>query len=136
MWQFSDSKYWHAMLTRKIGEGAANDFWNWYTILRHIDVDHILQHGALKEPVTVPDKMSADVAAKLGEFAAVFAVVDRLNVSIRKDHAGLERFVDSLSPELRVAFLLQMKPSTKTGFRKEYPVAAGQIMGGIIKDGG
>lgn len=135
MWEFPDPIHWQAMLTRKLGEGAANSFWGWYTILRHIDVDHILKHGTLKEPVTAPDKMPAEVAAKLGEFAAVFAVVDRLNVKISANHTGLERFVDSLSPELRVAFLLQMKSSTKSAFGKYYPTVAGQIMGGVIKGG-
>ena len=134
MQEFTDPKGWKSMLSRKLGDGAANDFWSWYTILRKIDVDHILDHGKLKEPVSGHDKLPAEVAQKMGEFAAVFAVVDRLNQKIKPSHAGLEKFVDSLSPELRVAFLLQMKESAKREFRKHYSGAAGQIMAGIIKD--
>jgi hypothetical protein len=122
------------MLIRKLGEGYANDFWIWYTIVRKIDVDYVLQFGSLKEPITGTEKMSADVAQKIGEFAAVFAVVDRLNIKVRGDHAGLETFVDRLSPELRVAFLLQLRGPAKRDFQKHYPRAAAQIMGGIIKD--
>lgn len=134
MQEFTDPKGWRAMLSRKLGEGTANDFWSWYTILRKIDVDYILDHGKLKEPVSGHDKMPAEVAEKMGEFAAVFAVVDRLNQKIKPTHQGLERFIDGLSPELRVAFLLQMKEAAKREFRKHYAGAAGQIMAGIIKD--
>jgi len=131
---FPDPKGWRAMLSRKLGEGAANDFWVWYTILRSIDVDYILDHGHLREPVKGSDKMPVEVAEKMGEFAAVFAIVDRLNTKLKPNHAGLEKFIDGLSPELRVAFLLQLKDSTKREFRKSYTAAANQIMGGIIKD--
>jgi hypothetical protein len=134
MQEFTDPKGWKSMLSRKLGDAAANDFWSWYTILRKIDVDHILDHGKLKEPVSGHDKLPAEVAQKMGEFAAVFAVVDRLNQKIKASHGGLEKFVDGLSPELRVAFLLQMKEATKREFRKHYAGAAGQIMAGIIKD--
>lgn len=135
MFRYPDPKGWKATAERKIGSPAGNDFWVWYTILRKIDVDYILEHGELKEPVTATDKMPAAVAEKMGEFAAVFAVVDRLNQKLKSNHAGLEKFIDSLSPELRVAFLLQMKEPTKREFVKHYKKAAGQIMGGIIKDG-
>ena len=135
MQQFQDPKGWKGMLERKLGIPAANDFWGWYTILRLIDVDHLLDTGTLKEPVRpVDSKMPAEVAEKMGEFAAVFAVVDRLNQRIKPNHAGLEKFINGLSPELRVAFLLQLRESTKREFRKHYAAAAGKIMGGIIKD--
>lgn len=134
MKEFQDPKRWKKMLERKLGVAAANDFWAWYTILRNIDVDFILDNGHLKEKVVGYDKMPAEVAEKMGEFAAVFAIVDRLNTKIKSNHTGLEKFIDGLSPELRVAFLLQLKEQTKREFRKHYQAAAGKIMGGIIKD--
>lgn len=131
---FSDPKGWKRMLEHKIGTPAANDFWSWYTILRKIDVDYILDNGTLKDRITGNDKMPAEVAEKMGEFAAVFAVVERLNQKIKAGYAGLEKWIDELSPELRVAFLLQLRENTKREFRRHYGKAAGVIMGGIIKD--
>lgn len=132
------SKNWRPILERKIGEPATNDFFVWYNIYRKIDVDHILDHGRLKESVgpetdgngnTIPTK----VTQKLGEFASVFAVVERLNRKIHSTHDGLERWIDSLSPELRVAFKLQLNKKANDDFQKFYKKAAGQIMAGIIK---
>lgn len=131
---FRNPKDWKGMWERKLGVGVANDLWVFYTIISRIDVDYILAHGKLKEPIVGSSKMPAEVAAKMGEFAAVFAVVDRLNQGVKPGHAGLEDFIDSLSPELRVAFLLQLKESAKKDFVRYYPKAAGQIMGGIVKD--
>lgn len=134
MQTFKDPKGWKGMLERKLGVGAANTFWAWYTILRKIDVDYILDFGSLKDPVVGTDKMPKEVAEKMSEFAAVFAVADRLNQKIKSNHGGLEKFVDGLSPELRIAFFLQLRDVTKREFRKHYTAAASQIMGGIIKD--
>lgn len=132
------SAQWKPILDRKIGEPATNDFLVWFNIYRKIDVDFILDNGRMKEPIgpeqdsegkTIPQ----DVLNKLGEFASVFAVVERLNRKIRSDHGGLERWIDGLSPELRVAFKLQLTKKTNDDFQKFYPKASGQIMAGIIK---
>lgn len=132
------STHWKPILERKIGEPATNDFLVWFNIYRKIDVDFILENGRLKEPLA--DEVGADgkklpqeVVNKLGEFASVFAVVERLNRKIRHDHKGLEKFIDGLSPELRVAFKLQLTKKTNDDFQKFYQKASGQIMAGIIK---
>jgi len=135
MMEFPDPKTWLRTLTRKIGQGAANDFWAWYTVLSKVDVDYILEHGTFKEPIKSDNpKTPLEVVQKMAEFAAVFAVTDRLNKKMSPKYSGLETFIASLAPELRVAFLLQMRDGTKREFRNFYPKASGKIMGTIIKD--
>lgn len=132
---------WKPILQRKIGEAATNDFFIWYNIYRKIDVDHILDKGVLNGTIGPQtdgngNKVPAEVSQKLGEFASVFAVVERLNREIRKDHAGLERWILSLSPELKVAFKLQLNKQATNIFDQSYKTAAGAIMGSIIKGAG
>ncbi len=134
MFEYDSPDLWKRTIERKLGTPVANDFWSWYTILSKIDVDYILEHGTLKESPEVREGMTAEVAQKMAEFAAVFAITDRLNKKIRDDHTGLEKFTTNLSPELRVAFLLQLHDSVKTKFRKYYKTAAGKIMATVIKD--
>lgn len=134
MREFPDDKTWKRLMERKIGVAAANDFWNYYSILRFVDVDYILDNGALKERPKSTEKLPQEVADKMGQFAAVFAVTQRLNQEVKPGWNGLERFVDSLGEELRVAFLLQLREKMKTDFRKYYKNAAGKIMATIIKD--
>ncbi len=136
MYEYPDDKDWKRLLERKLGVPAANDFWAWYQILRNIDVDYILDQGVLREPPKHDAKTPAEVAQKMAEFAAVFAVTDRLNKKISPNHKGLEKFTMSLAEELRVAFLLQLREEVKREFRKHYKDAAGKIMGTIIKDSG
>lgn len=132
--EFPDPKGWGRLLERKLGTPAMNDFMSWYHILSQVDVEHILDQGTLKGKPKGQSKMSEEVAAKMAEFAAVFAVTDRLNKRISGNHAGLEKFCLGLSHELQVAFLLQLQAGTKSAFRNHYPKAAGSIMGNIIKD--
>jgi hypothetical protein len=135
MQEFTDPKLWLRTLTRKIGQGAANDFWAWYSILSKVDVDHILEHGTFKEPIKSTDpKVPVEVVQKMAEFAGVFAVTDRLNKKMSSKHKGLDLFIESLSPELRVAFLLQLRETVKREFKNFYPKSSGKIMGTIIKD--
>lgn len=135
MREFPNPKTWLRTLTRKIGQAAANDFWAWYEILSKVDVEHILEYGTFKDPIKSDDpKVPLEVVQKMAEFAGVFAVTDRLNRKMSPKHAGLERFIETLSPELRVAFLLQLRDGTKREFRNFYPKASGKIMGTIIKD--
>lgn len=133
MSMFPDISTWKRLLERKLGTPTANDFWSWHTILSKIDVDYILENGTLKGTPSDP-KVPAEVAKKMAEFAAVFAVTDRLNKKISPNHKGLEKFCTDLAPELRVAFLLQLQEKVKTEFRRHYTKAAGLIMGTIIKD--
>lgn len=134
MQKFPDEKLWPRLLSRKLGGPAMNDFVAWYDILSKIDVDYILDHGTLKDAPTAGPKVTAEVAARMAEFAAVFAVADRINKKLSPNHKGLETFCLGLAPELQVAFLLQLQEKVKNAFRKSYPNAAGQIMGNIIKD--
>lgn len=134
MYEYPDDKHWKRLIERKLGTAAANDFWAWYEILRNVDVEYILEHGRLRNPPIASGSTPFEVAQKMADFAAVFAVTDHLNKKIRSDHAGLETFCMGLAEELRVAFLLQLNESTKTAFKKHYRNAAGKIMGTIIKD--
>lgn len=134
MQMFDDPTTWKRLLERKLGTPTANDFWSWYTILSKVDVDYILENGELNGAPKGDKNTPPEVAKKMAEFAAVFAVTDRLNKKMRSDHKGLEKFATELSPELRVAFLLQLQDKVKTEFRTHYKKAAGTIMGTIIKD--
>lgn len=134
MQYFPDPKGWKRLIERKLGVPAANDFMAWYNILSKIDVDYILEHGELKGQPSADPKTPPEVAKKMAEFAAVFAVTDHLNKKISPNHKGLEKFCLELSPELQVAFLLQLQEPVKRAFRNNYTKAAGTIMGNIIKD--
>lgn len=124
---------WKAIIERKVGVGAANDFWVWFSILRNIDVDHLLEHGTLKEPITVSANTPVAVAKKLGEFASVFAVTERLNVEVKPKYVGISRFVDELSAELRTAVLLQLTPKAQMAFKRVFPTTAALIVGQIVQ---
>lgn len=134
MYEFPETKGWHRLVERKLGKHVAADFWSWFTILSKIDVDHLLDHGTLKSPISAEKGTPVEVAQRMAEFASVFALTERLNQKIRDDHNGLPKFIDNLSPELQVAFLLQLREPTKRDFRNFYKNAAGKIMGNIIKD--
>lgn len=125
--------HWRAVLSRKIGEPATNDFFVWYDIYRIIDVEYILDNGTVKTPFPTRKDVAAEVTQKMGEFASVFAVAQKLNQKITPQHKGLERWIDSLSPELRVAFRLQLNKKTADDFGKFYAKSAGLIMSTIIK---
>lgn len=124
---------WKAIIERKVGMGVANDFWVWYSILRNIDVDYLLEHGTLKEPVAASGDTPLEVARKLGEFAAVFAVTDRLNVEVKPQYAGIPRFVDELSAELRTAVLLQLNQKAREAFKKVFATTSALIVKGIVQ---
>lgn len=135
MYKYPLDTEWKEILERKIGTPAANDFWVWYSIYRNIDVEYILDHGRLSSAIVAPQGTPTDVAERLGEFAAVFAVVDYLNKHVPPGRKGIEPFIDKLPPEMRVAFLLQFNEKAKAEFRKHYPTIAGRIMGTIVKGG-
>lgn len=132
MFKQTDDK-WGPILERKIGDPAKNDFMAWFRIYRNIDVQFILDNGVLSGPVVGDPKTPPEVAKKLGEYASVFAVVEHLNRKISQNHRGLEKFIDGLSEELRVAFKLQLNKKANNDFQSFYPKASGQIMATIIK---
>jgi hypothetical protein len=131
MWKYPDDE-WPDIIERKLGRHVRADFLAWYKILSKVDVDHILQHG------TIRDMPTNIVEAKMTEFAAVFALTMRLNRKneVRPGWAGIDTFIDNLrqSPELKIAFLLQLHDGARMAFRKHYPKSAGKIMAEIIAD--
>lgn len=133
MQHYPDPKGWKGLLERKIGPSTATTFWSWYTILSKVDVDYILREGKLHS-IDVSTYKDADVAKAMAEFAAVFAVIERLRNDYKAGHKGLERFLGELTPELQAAFLLQFPKDVRSRFRRDYPTAAGKILASIIKD--
>lgn len=129
MWKYPETD-WPAIMERKVGKAAKADFMLWYDVLSHIDTDHILNHGFIKD---MPTEL---VKRKMSEFAAVFALTMRMNQKngVQPGWAGLDKFIDTLasSPELKVAFLLQINNEMRRDFRKHYTSTAGKIMGAII----
>jgi len=132
MWKFHDEKEWPAILERKLGAAVKADFLAWYNILSKIDVDYILMNGEIK------NMPSGAVERKMAEFASVFALTMRMNQKggVQPGWTGIEKFIDNLkdSPELKVAFLLQIRDEMRREFRKHYKSAAGKLMGSVIAD--
>lgn len=132
MWKYPDDNAWADIIERKLGKAVRNDFLAWHKILSKIDVDYILQYGRVR------DMPTGIVEKKMTEFAAIFALSMHLNKKngVQPGWPGIDAFVDWLrdSPELKVAFLLQLSQPARSAFRKMYKTAAGKIMADIIAD--
>jgi hypothetical protein len=131
MWKYPESD-WPDIVERKLGKPVRNDFVAWHKILSKVDVEHILRVGYVKD-------MPTDIVGKkMMEFAAIFALTMHLNKKdgVQPGWAGFDPYIDSLkdSPEMKIAFLLQLTEKARSAVRQLYPTAAGKIMATVIAD--
>lgn len=124
---FPSAKYaaWQTIISLKCGEPIGNDFWAWYTIVSAVDIEKILYQGKLETKTPL-----VDVSEKaMVEYAAVFALAQALNAKpVSSKYVGLEPFVQSLEPEMRVALLTQLTAQTREGLKKNLPTVGGQLL--------
>lgn len=113
---------WKVIVSNKLGEHVANDFWAWYTIVAKINVQELLTRGNLQ---VLNDDLSA-----LTRYAAIYAVALYLNTNgVSKKHTGLHTWVSEfLHKEMRIAFAIQLSASTRAALVKELPDVAQKIM--------
>jgi hypothetical protein len=105
------------LLTHKCGEGVANDFWAWYSILRMIDVKLLLTEGKLRSADNTPEAAAPWQMSEAGlrDFAAVAAIAAQWNKKggVKDTHAKVLLYLDTLVPELRVALYAQLTLSAR-----------------------
>ena len=72
------------------------------------------------------------------EYAAVFAVAQHLNTSnptkaVWRTWAPFEDFVRDLSPEMRIALLIQLNDAAKRGVKENLPKVGSMLLEHIIE---
>lgn len=119
----NNDKKWARIIERKVGTAVSNDFEAWYTILRKVDVEEILSNGRSSgEPSDPKEK-------RLYSYAACFAVSNYLQRNnIRKSHKGIERFINDLSKEMRIAFVLQLRDTARRQLIDHFPDTATKVV--------
>lgn len=115
---------WKTIVSLKCGAPVGHDFWAWFKIVKDVDVNGILREGRM------PDGTDKDGHIVL--YAAVFAVVATLINSVRPSYTHLPDFCKTLSPELRVAMLMQLPQKTINALRKQFPKVIDLLMGVLV----
>ena len=124
---------WHMMIGLKLGEHIANDFWAWYTVVSAVDVQKIFTEGKLEAK-----NLKETTERSMLEYAAVFAVAQHLNTSnptkaVWRTWAPFEDFVRDLSPEMRIALLIQLNDAAKRGVKENLPKVGSMLLEHIIE---
>ncbi len=113
---------WKVLIELRCGVETASDFWAWYEIVRNVDVPELLQTGKISGTT---DKMAA--------YAACFALSAHLEMhGVKKSYFGLQTFVDNLSPDMRIAFVVQLTAKTRKALREAHPTVASVLMSDIV----
>lgn len=120
------SDNWRGIVERKCGPHIGNDFWAWYCVISRVDVHGILAGSATLQSGSFSDR-------RMAQFAAIFAISQELNLhGVKPTHVGLPAFVDSLDPEMRVAFVVQVSQKARVAIATMFPAAADVIMSMIV----
>lgn len=113
---------WKGIISRKLGDHVAADFWAWYQIISKVNTKDILLKGLLA--------LSGDAAAKrMQQYAAIFAVSQELNSNgVQKAYVGLDAWVPKLDPEMRVALIVQLTRKVRTDISSMFPAAGDEML--------
>lgn len=113
---------WKIIIELRCGVETASDFWAWYEIVRNVNIPELLQTGKI-----------TGTADKMAEYAACFALSAHLEAhGVKKSYFGLQTFVDNLSPDMRVAFVVQLTAKTRKALRDAHPTVASVLMTDIV----
>ncbi len=115
---------WKGIVARKCGDHVGNDFWSWFEIISKINVEEILTTGDVK---------TSSTDTRMASYAAIFAVSQALSKKVSKKYVGLEKFISDLLPELRVAFVVQLSPGTRSKISSLFEGVADVMMSDIVK---
>lgn len=118
---------WKSIVARKCGGHVASDFWAWFEILRNVDIKSLLTKG------TMPP-YSDSAQRRMAQYAAIFKVAHTLTADgVKKSYAGLERFIDGLEPEARVALAVQLPTKVRAQVAKTFPAAGSALIQDILR---
>lgn len=117
---------WKGIISRKVGDHVANDFWAWYRIISEIDVQSILRTGHFAQ------HGEAD-ARRMQQYAAVFAVAQELNRGgVKPTYKGLEIWIPNLDPEMRIALIVQLSRKVRMDISSEFPNAGDELLADYV----
>lgn len=122
---------WKQIVSLKCGDHVANDYWAWFKILSVLKPETILSTGAIPY-----DKMSASTEAdrRMTQYAAVFSVTQHLvTKGVQSKHKGLQKFLKDLTPEMRVAFVVQLPLKVRVQAGKLFPKTGDIMMSDIVR---
>jgi hypothetical protein len=107
----------------KCGDAAANEFHAWWSICSRVDVAQLLLTGTLEHSLTDV----ADVAVV--HYAAIFALAQEINQKgVKKEYAGLAKYLEVLHAEHRAALLMQLSSAAQARIGTVLPMAADLLM--------
>jgi hypothetical protein len=122
--QVEKEQLYAVIVGEKVGHAVGNDFLGWYEIVRKVDISRLLEEGII-------DGVGMDAHAL--QYAAVFALCNKLNTTrIKPAMTGLPIFLELLSPEMQVAFLMQLQVSKRAEIASVFPGTATKIMNNLI----
>ncbi len=117
---------WKGIVARKCGSHVANDFWAWFEIISKVDVQKLLTTGKLDYTGDAKD-------IRMAQYAAIFAVAQALVKEVKPSYKGLQTFIDSLQPEMRVGLVVQLPLTTRSKIASIFEDAAEVMMSDIVK---
>ncbi len=113
---------WKGIISRKCGTDVGSDFWGWYSVIREIDLEKLLNTGVV------------ETNSVMAHYAAIYLLSSTFNGGgVPSGRMGILPFVTGLPPELRVALLMQFSAETKRNFAKIYPEAAEVLMRDVAR---
>jgi hypothetical protein len=120
----TDTARWTNVVERKCGSGVKNQWVAWFKILSKIDVPKILQTGSVE--------VTGDNAAMF-QYACIFAVSRHLTQNqISSKWTGLEKFVNDLQGEYRIALLAQLPPGKRGSLANKLPQVGKLLMQDLV----
>ena len=122
---------WMHIVSLKCGPDIGNDFWAWYTILSKVDVEETLRHGVINLPTGADESKR-----RMYLFATIIATTLHLRQKgLNKQHVGITALVQSLEPELRVAFAAHLSPKVRAFMADHFKEAAALMIAPITSAG-
>lgn len=119
-------KVWKEIVSLKVGDSIGPDFWAWYEVILKINIQDLLKTGSLAGVVD-------DDRPRLN-YAAIFALTQHFKTSrIDSKMIGLPIFINSLEPEMRLAFAIQLDNDNRAEIAKHWPQAATDIMQTLLE---
>jgi hypothetical protein len=117
---------WKGIISRKLGDHVANDFWAWYKIIKSVNVTDILLHGRFAVTGDASEK-------RMQQYAAVFAVSQELNQNgVKPSYVGIDSWVPALDPEMRVALIVQLKRKVRTDIAALFPRGGDEMLADFV----